>query len=89
MLTIKIDFSLVYILRMLPHIWKTLVNSAGQSFQTSTIGNEQASFVVSLLQLQLHRHIHYMNYQRRLTSSFLSVKLLTVFYPSLSELDRL
>ena len=38
-LTIKLDLSLVhtFTLNLLPHNWRLLVNSAGQSFQTGTI----------------------------------------------------
>ena len=39
-LTITIDFSLGYTLRLLPYIWKRLVNSAGQSLQTKAIISE-------------------------------------------------
>ena len=61
-------------LRLLPQVWRRLVNSAGKKFQTSTIISEtKTPLVVRLTPTPATYKLHVLNYQRRLISPFLSV----------------
>ena len=56
-------------LRLLPQVWRRLVNSAEQKFQTSTIISEtKTPLVVRLTRTPATYKLHVLNYQRRLIS---------------------
>ena len=82
-LNIKLGICLVHTFTFVTSLLKKacIFCRAKLSNLPNNIGDEHGNFVVSFL--QHHRHIHYMNYQRRSISLFPSVQPLTVFYPSL------
>ena len=59
-------------LRLLPQVWRRLVNSPGQKFQTSTIISETKMPLV-VRRTPTPATIHVLNCQRRLISPFRSV----------------